>query len=97
MSRQTEEQSFMAEVDTSPVRKLQARLDTKTAMAYAEQYLCSGDVDDLKKCRAYIDSVITLLEANETNEALSGCTFCGEPGCCLNRSPFRWEDVKNEA
>lgn len=25
------------------------------------------------------------------------CTFCGESGCCLNRSPFRWEDVKNEA
>ena len=25
------------------------------------------------------------------------CTFCGESGCCLNRSPFRWKDVKNEA
>lgn len=25
------------------------------------------------------------------------CTFCGESGCCLNRSPFRWENVKNEA
>ena len=25
------------------------------------------------------------------------CTFCGESGCCLNRFPFRWEDVKNEA
>lgn len=22
---------------------------------------------------------------------------CGESGCCLSRSPFRWEDVKNEA
>lgn len=65
MSRQTEEKSFMAEVDSSPVRNLQARLDTKTAMAYADQYLCSGDVDDLKKCRAYINSVIALLEVNE--------------------------------
>lgn len=58
-------QSFMAEVDTNRVRNLKARLDTKTAMAYAEQYLCSGDVDDLKKCQAYINSVIALLEANE--------------------------------
>nr|DAK65125.1 MAG TPA: hypothetical protein [Caudoviricetes sp.] len=55
----------MAEVDTNPVRNLQARLDTKTAMAYADQYLCSGDVDDLKKCRAYIDGAIALLEVNE--------------------------------
>lgn len=61
-------QSFMAEVDTSPVRNLQARLDTKTAMAYVDQYLCSGDVDDLKKCQAYINSVIALLE--KTNENL---------------------------
>lgn len=58
-------QSFVAEVDSSPVRNLQARLDTKTAMAYADQYLCSGDVDDLKKCRAYIDGAIALLEVNE--------------------------------
>lgn len=65
MSRQTEEQSFMAEVDTSPARKLKAQLDTKTAMAYAEQYLRSGDVDDLKMCRVYIDGVISLLEENE--------------------------------
>lgn len=66
MTRQTEEKTFMAEVDiTSRARKLKAQLDTKTAMAYADQYLCSGDVDDLKKCRAYIDSVIALLEVNE--------------------------------
>lgn len=58
-------QSFMAEVDTNRVRNLKAQLDTKTAMAYADQYLCSGDVDDLKKCQAYINSVIALLEANE--------------------------------
>ena len=58
-------QSFVAEVDSSPVRNLKARLDTKTAMAYADQFLCSGDVDDLKKCQAYINSVIALLEANE--------------------------------
>ena len=31
-------QSFVAEIDSSPVRNLQARLDTKTAMAYAEQF-----------------------------------------------------------
>lgn len=66
MTRQTEEKTFMAEVDiTSRARKLKAQLDTKTAMAYADQYLCSGDVDDLKKCRAYIDSVIALLEVSE--------------------------------
>lgn len=65
MSRQTEEKSFMAEVDSSSVRKLKAQLDTKTAMAYAEQYLRSGDVDDLKMCRVYIDGVIALLEVNE--------------------------------
>ena len=58
-------QSFMADVDTNRVRNLKAQLDTKTAMAYADQYLCSGDVDDLKKCQAYINSVIALLEANE--------------------------------
>ena len=63
MSRQIEEKSFMA--DSSRARNLKAQLDTKTAMAYADQYLCSGDVDDLKKCRAYIDSVIALLEENE--------------------------------
>jgi hypothetical protein len=57
--------SFMAEVDTNRVRNLKARLDTKTAMAYADQFLCSGDVDDLKTCQAYINSVIALLEANE--------------------------------
>lgn len=66
MTRQTEEKTFMAEVDTtSRVRKLKAQLDTKTAMAYAEQYLRSGDVDDLKMCRVYIDDVISLLEENE--------------------------------
>lgn len=65
MSRQTEEQTFMAEANTNRVRNLQARLDTKTAMAYADQYLCSGDVDDLKKCQAYINSVVALLEVNE--------------------------------
>lgn len=64
MSRQTE-QSFMAKANTNRVRNLQARLDTKTAMAYADQYLCSGDVDDLKKCQAYINSVVALLEVNE--------------------------------
>lgn len=58
-------QSFMAEVDTDRVRNLKARLDTKTAMAYADQYLRSGDVDDLKKCQAYINSVVALLEVNE--------------------------------
>lgn len=63
MNRQREEKSFMA--DSSRVRNLKAQLDTKTAMAYAEQYLCSGDIDDLKKCRAYIDSVIALLEVSE--------------------------------
>lgn len=57
--------SFVAKVDTNRVRNLKARLDTKTAMAYADQFLCSGDVDDLKKCQAYINSVIALLEANE--------------------------------
>lgn len=57
--------SFVAKVDTNRVRNLKARLDTKTAMAYADQYLRSGDVDDLKKCQAYINSVIALLEANE--------------------------------
>lgn len=57
--------SFVAKVDTNRVRNLKARLDTKTAMAYADQYLCSGDVDDLKKCQAYINSVIALLEENE--------------------------------
>ena len=63
MSRQTKEKSFTA--DSSRARNLKAQLDTKTAMAYADQYLRSGDVDDLKKCRAYIDSVIALLEENE--------------------------------
>lgn len=33
----------------------------------------------------------------ENRDGCTGCTFCGESGCCLNRSPFRWEDVKNEA
>lgn len=64
MNRQTE-QSFMAEANTNRVRNLKAQLDTKTAMAYADQYLCSGDVDDLKKCQAYINSVVALLEVNE--------------------------------
>ena len=26
-----------------------------------------------------------------------GCPFRGKFGCCLNSSPYRWEDVKNEA
>lgn len=30
-------------------------------------------------------------------EGCTECPFCGESGCCLNKSPFRWKDVKNEA
>ena len=33
----------------------------------------------------------------ENRDGCTECTFCGESGCCLNRSPFKWEDVKNEA
>lgn len=55
------------------------------------------DVEDDEEKGELIKAAEKIKAYCANRDGCTECTFCGESGCCLNRSPFRWEDVKNEA
>lgn len=49
--------------------RFSAKCDTNNAINCADNFLRSGDVDDLKQAKAYIDSALKMLEKEEENNA----------------------------
>lgn len=70
--------------------------DAKKLQRWAER-LGYKDVEDDEEKGELIKAAEKIKAYCANREGCTECPFCGESGCCLNRSPFRWEDVKNEA